>query len=47
MSITVKTSKGELKGEIVKENTHTVLVRLDCNNKIIKRHRRKHLSGEQ
>lgn len=45
MQIKVKTNKGEMKTEVIKNNAKTVIVRLPDGN-IIKRHKEKHVIAE-
>jgi hypothetical protein len=45
MQIKVKTNKGEMKAEVIKTNSKTVIVRLPDGN-VIKRHKEKHVIAE-
>lgn len=42
MNVIVKTSKGELRAEVLKNNSKTMIVRLPDGN-VVKRHKVKHL----
>lgn len=44
--VTVKTNKGEVRAEVIRENKLTLVVQLPDGD-IIKRHKKKHLVHEQ